>query len=318
MTTRQIMLLTLAALIPGAAALTFFFGAGILLNVIVAMLTALITDTLMLRLRDKPMASLTDGSTLLTGALLGLCLPPFLPLWLVVFGVAFALIFGKHLYGGTGNNVFNPAMVGYAMLIIAFPLAMSYWPGPGLLVDWRELLQSKLALSAGQPAFDGISAATPLDAYKFRGAETNQEFFAGIQQQNWTSWLWINLAFLAGGLYLCYQKIVPWRLPAAMLCSLGLLAAIFYDSGSSDSLGSPLFHLFTGATMMAAFFIITDPVTCPTYGHGLIVFGVGVAMISFIIRSIGAYPEGIAFAVLLMNACSPLIDQIMRQRAVPR
>lgn len=290
MKTPVIMRTTLAALLPGTAAWCYVFGAGAFINLGVAIVTAIAVEAAVLKIRSKPLARVFDGTVVLTGALLGLCLPPLLPIWLVVLGVAFAVIFGKHLYGGMGNNVFNPAMIGFAMLIVSFPLAMSTWP---------------------ESSVDGISAATPLDAYRFRGAATNDEFFTDAVTVNWHQWLWINVAFLAGGLVLLQQKIIPWQTPVAFTATLAVLSIAFYDGGSSASLGSPLFHLFSGATMLAAFFILTDPVTCPSSHRGLLAFGVGVGLITFIIRTHGAYPEGVAFGVLLMNAATPLIDHVL-------
>ncbi len=308
--------ITLLALLPGFTVFAWHFGIGVLLNVAVASLTAVIGEALVLKLRSLPLSSLADGTAALTGALLGLCLPPLLPFWMVAIGAGFAIVFGKHLYGGSGNNVFNPAMVGFAMLIISFPLAMSHWPAPfstnSGFTDAGTSFTTKLNTSAAQEHYDGITAATPLDAYKFRIASTNDEFFSvsGTQETNWQTWASINLAFLIGGLFLLYRKLIPWQIPASFLVTLGVLSLVFYDGGSSASLGSPAFTLFTGASMLTAFFIATDPVTSPGHRVGLLVFGAGVGLIVFIIRSWGAYPEGVAFAILLMNATAPLIDHV--------
>ena len=308
--------ITLLALLPGFAVFAWHFGIGVLLNVALASLTAVIGEALVLKLRSRPLNSLADGTAVLTGALLGLCLPPLLPFWMVAIGAGFAVVFGKHLYGGSGNNVFNPAMVGFAMLIISFPLAMSHWPAPfstnSGFTDAVTSFTTKLNTSAAQEHYDGITAATPLDAYKFRIASTNDEFFSvsGTQETNWQTWASINLAFLLGGLFLLYRKLIPWQIPASFLATLGVLSLVFYDGGSSASLGSPAFTLFTGASMLTAFFIATDPVTSPGHRVGLMVFGAGVGLIVFIIRSWGAYPEGVAFGILLMNATAPLIDHV--------
>jgi electron transport complex protein RnfD len=197
-----------------------------------------------------------------------------------------------------GKNLFNPAMVGYAVLIVSFPLAMSDWTTP---VNFPQLSEAM---------FDGVSAATPLDEFKFRGALTVDEFWQQSGETNWFAWLLINAGFLTGGLYLLATRVCTWMAPVSMLTTITLLSILFYDSGSSGSFGSPLFQLFSGATMMGAFFIVTDPVTSPDSFRGQFIFGVGVGLLTFIIRNYGAYPEGLAFAVLLMNGCSPLIDHI--------
>lgn len=312
MNTRKIMIHTLLGLVPGTVMYIYQFGLGVFFNVLICILFALATDGIVFALRRRSWQ--IDFSSLLTAALLGLCLPPLLPLWMAALATVFALLFGKHIYGGTGNNVFNPAMVGYAVLIVSFPLAMSFWPA-GAANNPDQLVQAKLAWTQMTPAFDSVTSATPLDGYKFREAMTNQEYFNGTAADQFNKWLAINMAFLIGGLYLIYTKIITWQVPATYLGTLTVLSVLFYDGGSSASLGSPLFHLMTGATMMAAFFIITDPVSRPSLSHGVIVFAAGVAFITYIIRTIGGYPEGVAFAVLLMNAASPLIDHcILRLR----
>ena len=308
MSAAKVMTTTLVALVPGGLVATWLFGIGIALNVLVAILIALAIESIMLRITGKPISNLLDGTAVLTGALLGLCLPPLLPFWMIGVAILFALVFGKHMYGGTGQNVFNPAMIGYAVLIVSFPLAMSLWPEPETSDDLINILAAKSTFSADRTAYDGVSAATSLDAYKFRAGQTDEEFFTESQSRNWQSWAWINFAFLLGGGYLLYRKIISWHAPVALLGTIGLLALLFYDAGSSQSLGSPLFHLFSGATMLAAFFIVTDPVTCPSYTRGIILFAITIGLLTFIIRSTGAYPEGIAFSVLLANALSPLID----------
>ncbi|MBD3647289.1 MAG: RnfABCDGE type electron transport complex subunit D, partial [Pseudomonadales bacterium] len=189
------------ALIPGAAALVWYFGPGVIVNLTVALVSALTFEALVLYVRGRPLSHLLDGSAAVTGLLLGLCLPPFLPVWMIVIGCLFAIVFAKHLYGGLGQNVFNPAMVGYAVLIIAFPLAMSQWSSP--LDPWQSFSQI-LTTKLGGPVADGITMATPLDTFKFRGALTVSEVWQmgpGFGVVSGTGWESINLAFLLGGLY---------------------------------------------------------------------------------------------------------------------
>jgi len=298
MKTHNLMVQVLLALVPGTVALTYLFGSGIIINVGAAMLFALLLELTVLGVKQVPASTIRDGSALLTGALLGLALPPGLPLWMTLIGCIFAIIFAKHFYGGLGQNLFNPAMVGYAVLIISFPLAMSDWSFPTNLTVSRDGL------------VDGISAATPLDEFKFRGVLTVDEYWLRFGEENWFAWVIINTGFLAGGLYLLAIRACTWMAPVSMLATLAILSILFYDSGSSNSFGSPLFQLFTGATMMGAFCIVTDPVTSPDCVIGQFVFGTGVGLLTFIIRNFGAYPEGLAFAVLLMNGASPLIDHI--------
>ncbi|MFT4854017.1 MAG: electron transport complex protein RnfD, partial [Saprospiraceae bacterium] len=266
--TPRIMHQVLLALLPGITALCYFFGIGIMLNIAIACISALLTEALVLRARQRSLASLKDGSALVVGILLALALPPLLPVWIIVLGSAFGMLFGKHLYGGLGHNPFNPAMVGYAALIVSFPLLMSHWPSPGAAPAWIDVINVKFSplLSSATGSVDMLSGATALDSFKFRGALTIAEawqadagfgVFAGI------GWEWINGGFLLGGIYLLATRVIPPMAPLGMLAGLTICAILFYDSGSSQSLGSPLFHLFSGATMLGAFFIVTDPVSSP-------------------------------------------------------
>ena len=334
----SMMWLTLLALVPGLLAMTWQLGPGVLLNVLTAGATALLTEALALPLLfpktpdtapSKRPTTLRDGSALLTGVLIGLAVPPLLPFWMLMLGVVFGMVFGKLIYGGLGKNLFNPAMVAWAMLILSFPLAMSQWPTPATLAspatpttptspatpDWGEgVIAAKVQLTAGRPDYDGLSRATPLDKFKFRGALTSEEFFTLEETRNLRAWVYINLGFLVGGLLLLWLRIVPWVLPISFLGGLLLLALAFQDGGSSTGLGSPGLHLFSGATMLAAFFILTDPVTSPSLNQGLVIFALGAALLTWVIRVAGAYPDGVAFAVLLMNGASPLIDHLLSRR----
>ena len=310
MNTTGMMRDTLVALIPGAVMYIWVFGIGILINLVATALAALFVEALMLKSRGQSLNHLRDCSALATAVLLALCLPPFLPIWQAALGVTFALVFGKHIYGGLGKNLFNPAMVGFAVLILAFPLTMTQWPAPDSAQDASSVFASKLVIQGERPEYDGRTGATPLDSYKFRSGLTNSEFFDEENTRHWQAWFQINVAFLLGGLFLIYRGIVGWQIPASFLGSLLLLALLFYDNGSSTSLGSPALHLFTGGTMLAAFFILTDPVTSPARKDLLRAYGAAIAIITYIIRVAGAYPEGIAFSVLLLNACVPLMDHI--------
>ena len=314
MKTLSMMQWTLLALIPGTLAYACIFGVGILINILVVCGTAVATEAMVMHLRGQSVRLLLDGTALVAAWLLALCLPPLLPVWQAMVGIGLGLVFGKHVYGGLGKNLFNPAMVGFAILIVSFPLSMSEWPAINDHQTIAEVLAAKTRSDKADAAYDGMSRATPLDAYKFRAGLTNAEFFSPSAEINWHAWLTINLAFLLGGMILLYRKIISWQAPAGFLLALSLLAMLFYDSGSSMSLGSPVFHVFSGATMLAAFFIITDPVTSPMHKELLLLYGALIGAITFLIRVTGAYPEGVAFAVLLTNACTPLMDHLASLR----
>ena len=291
---QRVMLQVLLALLPVAIVQLWLYGPGTLQLLAVASVTALGSEALALRLRRRaPRPFLSDGSVLVTAALLALALPPTLPWWLVAFGTVVAVLLGKHAYGGLGQNPFNPAMVGYAVLLVSFPLEMTRWPAPG--ADW-----------------DALTGATALDALRngLRESYTMEEIRSGAEfgAIGATDGEWVNLAALAGGLYLLARRVVRWHIPVAMLLGLAVPAAIANALDPGGHAGS-LFQLASGATMLGAFFIATDPVSAATSDRGRLVYGAGIGVITWAIRTWGGYPDGIAFAVLLMNVAAPLIDR---------
>lgn len=329
MTTTRIMMLVLAATLPGVAAMTWFFGFGTLVNIAWACVVALACEVLALQLRRRPVGFyLRDGSALVTAVLLAIALPPAAPWWLILIGVAFAILIAKHLYGGLGYNPFNPAMIGYVVLLISFPVEMTRWPAPlgamegGLPGVTAESVLGPLAalqqfLGIATSSIDAYTMATPLDVLK----QNTSLLMADLRQQNpqfgrWggTGWEWANLGFLAGGLFLLYRRVFTWHAPIAMLAALTIMAALFYDGGSAASGGSPLFHLFAGATMFGAFFIVTDPVTSAVSTRGRLIYGATIGVLVYVIRHWGNYPDAIAFAVLLMNFAAPLLDHYTQPR----
>lgn len=311
-----VMLRVVYALIPAIAVYAWLFGWGVIINLLLATVTALATEAIMLRLRRHPITFfLKDGSALVTALLLGMALPPLAPWWLIVIGSAFALVFGKHLYGGLGFNPFNPAMVGYVMLLISFPREMTTWAAPLGLNGGLNLSQSLgLVFGGTLPAgisIDSLTSATVLDTLKtqLKLDQTINQISANpiFGAMGGTGWQWVNLAILGGGLWLIYKKVISWHVPVAMLGSLALMALIFFAI-APETHASPLFHLFSGAAMLGAFFIATDPVSGATSLKGRLWFGAGVGILTYIIRSWGGYPDAVAFAVLLMNMAAPTID----------
>jgi electron transport complex protein RnfD len=311
------MLHVLFALVPAIIAMVHFFGPAVLINIGLAVSVALVSEALLLQLRQRPvMPFLTDGSATVTAILLAMAIPPLSPWWLTTVGVLFAIIFAKQLYGGLGYNPFNPAMVGYVLLLLSFPLEMTTWlPAISLaehpvgLFDAFQLIFYG-ASSSGLTA-DVVSGATPLDAMKTQIGQSfdpklilSQPLFGLV---GGVAWEWINIWFAVGGLYLIYKQVISWHVPVAMLGSLFVLSGISFLI-SPDAAASPLFHLLSGGTMIGAFFIATDPVSGSTTLKGRLVFGAGVGLLVYIIRAWGGYPDGVAFAVLLMNMAVPLID----------
>jgi electron transport complex protein RnfD len=309
------------ALVPGTAACVAFFGWGVLVNIALASVTALASEALMLRLRGRPVAPfLMDGSALLTAVLLGLALPSLAPWWLTVVATAFAIVIAKQLYGGLGYNPFNPAMIGYVVALISFPKEMTSWLTPHL-GGQLDLLQTLAAQFSGHlPSglhLDAISSATPLDTMKtqLKLSHTLTEIQAGPAFGSFggVGWEWVGLGYLAGGLWLLYRGVIRWHIPLGVLGGLAVMALIF-NLVDSDAYASPLVHLFSGGAMLGAFFIATDPITASTTERGRLIYGAGIGILTYIIRTWGGYPDGIAFAVLLMNMAAPTIDYYTRPR----
>ncbi len=311
---QSVMLRVMAALIPGIAAYVWFFGAAILVQLALASVAALAAEALMLSLRGKPLTLfLTDGSALVTAWLIALTFPSIAPWWLTVFATVAAIVIAKHLYGGLGQNPFNPAMVAFALMIVAYPQLMSQWPAAG-----NHEFAAQLQAIFGTRTIDAIDAmtmATPLDALRtaLHSAEAKTTVAGALQsstasgQFGGKGWEWVGVGYLLGGLWLIQQRIITWHMPAAFIAALFVLAGLFSLVDSTQFAG-PMFHLFTGGAMLGAFFIVTDPVSGATTPRGKLIFAAGVGLLTWVIRTFGAYPDGIAFAVLLMNITAPLID----------
>ncbi len=313
----QIMLRVLIALIPGIAIYVWYFGPAILVSITLASITALATEALMLKLRNRPLKPfLTDCSALITAWLLALSVPALAPWWLVVVGTAFGIAIAKHLYGGLGNNPFNPAMIGYAVLIISFPLHMTHWLTPhglgGIDLTFAEELNYIFggALPQGLK-LDAVTMATPLDTLKTQlhlgvaiGEIRNMPIYGHLAGKGGEM---MAIGFAIGGIYLIFTRVINWLIPAVYLGALFIIASIFHLIDPAHYV-TPLFHWFAGAAMLGAFFIYTDPVGGPTTFKGRLIYASGAALLTYLIRTFGGFPDGVAFAALLMNLGVPLID----------
>ncbi len=315
----QVMRRVLYALVPAIVALIWLFGWGILFHIAIASAVALAAEATMLAIRGKSSRLyLSDCSALVTAWLLAVSLPSLAPWWITALGVGFAIVVAKQLYGGLGYNPFNPAMVGYVVLLISFPLEMSRWPALGHELG---LLDTAQLIFAGQLpnglTLDALSGATPLDTVKTQlglGKSINEihtgpvfGIFAG------EGWEWVSLALLAGGLWLVYTRTAAWQIPAGMLGAMALIAGVFYAVDPQAN-ASPWFHLLSISSIYGAFFIATDPVSASTTPRGRLLYGAGIGVLAYIIRGFGAYPDGVAFAVLLMNIAAPTIDYYTQPR----
>ena len=305
--TPNVMAWVLVALLPGLAGMTFYFGLGVFWNLFWLSALCLATEVLVVALRTGSLSpallraplqnNLGDGTTLLAAWLIAICLPPYVSIQILAVAALASIGLAKHAYGGLGNNIFNPAMVGYAVILLSFPQALAAWPALG---------------GAENLASDALSGATYLSEFRYRDAMTVDEFLLNnpqVMHQQIIAGL-----FLLGGLGLIYLRIISWRIPLALLITVGLLASVTYDQGSTQSMGSAWFHWATGGTMAAAFFVATDPVTHPSRHSHQIIFAVSIGILLFVIRTQGNLPDGIAFAVLLANCATPLLNRIHRQR----
>jgi Na+-translocating ferredoxin:NAD+ oxidoreductase subunit D len=316
------MLKVLLALVPGIAAYVWVFGGGVLVTIALGTLTALAAEAIMLKLRRRPVHPfLMDFSAVITSWLLALAIPPLAPWWLIVVGTSFAIVVAKQLYGGLGYNPFNPAMIGYAVLLISFPAIMTKWPAALQLAQTplsftdqlHYIFSGLLPLDSNLIAvkLDAVTSATPLDYLKTQlklnhhvTSITQAPLFGALGGKGAE---YVSIAYLLGGLYLWQQKIISWHLPTAFLGMLALISGVFWLVNPAH-FATPLFHLFSGASMLCAFFIITDPISGPTTPNGKLWFAAGVAIITYLVRIYGGYPDGVAFAVIFMNICVPLID----------
>ncbi|MBI4006260.1 MAG: RnfABCDGE type electron transport complex subunit D [Gammaproteobacteria bacterium] len=318
----RVMRQVIYALIPGIILSIWIFGWGILIHCLLTVIFALSLEALMLHLRKRSLQMfLYDGSAVVTGLLFALTISPFAPWWIDLAGICFAIVVAKHIYGGLGYNMFNPAMAGYIFVLICFPVELTVWPLAKGIADVNVgFIDTLSIIFAGQSSvtgIDGFSGATSLDYMKSQlsGMAMVSEIrtsplFGSLGGKGSE---WIAFAWLAGGVWLLLQGVIKWHMPVTFIASFFIISLLFYWYDASIYL-SPVFNLFAGGTMLAAFFIVTDPVTSSTTPKGQLIFAAGIGVITYMIRSWGSYPDGIAFAVLIMNAAVPLIDSYTRPK----
>jgi len=325
----RVMTTVLVALLPGVAAYVWSFGAGLLINMAIATVSACAAEGLILWLRQRDIApTLCDGSACVTAVLIAFALPPLLPWWIPAIAAAAAIVLGKQLFGGLGTNPFNPAMVGYVIVLLSFPAEMVQWLAPsGAVTQSPELsffAQLEYAFAGRLPAeltVDAVTQATPLDL--MRVGLANMQTVPEIRAQSLfgafggTGWQLIACALALGGCFLWQQRIIGWQIPIAVTVGVALPALLLHIVDASRFPG-PAHHLLNGATMLGAFFIATDPVTAAASNRGRLYYGAGIGMLTYAIRTWGGYADGVAFAVLLMNAAVPLIDRVTRPRIYGR
>lgn len=319
---QKVMLWVAFTLLPATLAHIYYFGIGILVQMVLAIGSAYVFEWWCLKWRKQPIRPfITDLSALVTAWLFVLCISPIAPWYVAVVGMFFAIVVAKHLFGGIGHNIFNPAMVGFCVILIAFPQSMSLWLPPTGLLEAVSSIKTLNFMETINWVFtgmrmehiDAITAATPLSAVQtglqqgFSLSEvTNQPIFGDLGGMGWE---WIANWLFIGGMILLYRGIITWHVPAAVLMTTIAVATPFHLF-NADVFMSPQQHVFSGGIMLAAFFIATDPTSGCSSFKGKIIFGAGVATLTVLIRNFGAFPDGVAFAVLLMNMSAPLIDRM--------
>jgi len=315
MTTQRAMLDVLLALLPTTLAALWFFGISALLVLGACIAGSLLTEWAFSP-KDDRQRRLLDGSGLLTGLLLGLTLPPGLPMWMAFIGGAVAIGLGKIIWGGLGQNLFNPALVGRAFLLATFPIAMTTWSVHGGPSDFFQVQATNLALPFMNLGYDAVSAATPLGLMKFQHQDTA---LLDLLMGNTSGSLGetSGLLLLLGGLYLWLRRDFDWRIPAGILLTVALFSGILFAINSEIYPG-PLFSVFSGGLLIGALFMATDPVTSPLTPKGTWIFAVGIGFLVVLIRIFGGFPEGVMYAILLMNAATPLIDRYTQARVFGR
>lgn len=311
LTTSKAMSDVVLALAPATLAGIWFFGLGALLVLAASIAGAMLTEWAFSPAAERR-SRMLDGSGLITGLLLGLSLPPALPLWMAFLGGVVSIGLGKLIWGGLGYNLFNPALVGRAFLLATFPVAMTTWKVQTGPADFFDVPTSILALPFLQATYDGMSAATPLGLMKFEG-ESTVLWDLAIGNTSGCIGETSGLLLILGGIYLLLRRDLDWRIPVSILLSVAAFSLILFLI-DSDRFPGPLFSLFSGGLLLGAIYMATDPVTSPITPKGAWIFGVGVGLLVVLIRIFGGFPEGVMYAILLMNAATPLIDRYTQPR----
>lgn len=318
----KIMWTVSASLVPAAAWSIWLFGLPALQVILGTVLFSAAFEAVSQRLAGKP-TTITDGSAVLTGLILALTLPPGLPLWICAVGAFISIVVAKAVFGGLGQNPFNPAMTGRVFLLIAFPGPLTRWivpMGTGDTLFGQPVTAYDAAggmVELGAKGVDAITAATPLGLLAEKGAHAvaalsqSPEIFIG--QLNGSLGETSGLLLLLGGIFLLLRRIISWHIPVTFLGTVAVFAAVTYGV-NPDQYAGPAFHVFTGGVMIGAWFMATDYVTSPMFPMGKIVFGIGCGVLTMVIRLWAGYPEGVSFAVLLMNATVPIIDRYTRPK----
>lgn len=304
--TKKIMYGVVIALVPAMLISFYYFGLSAIILTLVAILSCVFFEWIIQKYLIKGKTSITDGSAVITGLLLAFNVPTSLPIWMLVIGALIAIGVAKMSYGGLGKNPFNPALVGRVFLLISFPVDMTTWPKPTLPFATTDF------------TVDGLTGATPLGIIKegLSQGQTIEQLQSKLPdyadmlfgQMGGSLGEVSAIAIILGGLYMLFRKIITWHIPVSFIGTALVFSLVLWFIDPTHYV-NPLFHLVTGGLMLGAIFMATDMVTSPMNKMGQIIFGVGCGLLTILIRVWGAYPEGVSFAILLMNAVTPLINK---------
>ncbi len=307
-TTRKLMFGVVIALAPALAASVYFFGTGAIIVTLVSVLACVATEYLIQKFILKMKPSVSDGSAVVTGLLLAFNVPSNLPVYIIIIGAIVSIGVAKMTFGGLGNNPFNPALVGRVFLLISFPVQMTSWPVP-------------TGFKTGY--LDAVTGATPLGIMSegIKNGETVAALMEKVPSHMQLFYGYMGgsmgeiaaLALILGGLYMIYRKIITWHIPVTILLTVAIFTGILWVVDPTKY-ADPVFHLLTGGIMLGAIFMATDYVTSPMTAKGMVIYGIGIGVITVLIRTWGAYPEGVSFAILIMNAFVPLLNMYIKPK----
>ncbi|MFI1773005.1 RnfABCDGE type electron transport complex subunit D [Thalassobellus citreus] len=307
-TSKKLMYDVVIALIPAFLVSLYVFGISALIATSVAIASCMLFEYVIQKYLLKTDVTITDGSALITGILLAFNLPATLPIWMIIVGSLIAIGVAKLSFGGLGFNIFNPALVGRVFLLVSFPVQMTMWP---------------TAIENNTTLVDAVTGATPLGVIKegLQYGETMTEISSKIPSAIDMLFGFTGgslgemsaIALLLGGLYLIIRKVITWHIPVTLLASMAVITGVFWFI-NAEQYANPIIHLLSGGAILGAFYMATDLVTSPMTKKGMIIFAIGIGLITVLIRLFGAYPEGISFAILIMNAFVPLINKYFKPR----
>ena len=307
-TTRKLMFGVVIALAPALAASVYFFGTGAIIVTLVSVLACVATEYLIQKFILKTKPSVSDGSAVVTGLLLAFNVPSNLPVYIIIIGAIISIGVAKMTFGGLGSNPFNPALVGRVFLLISFPVQMTSWPVPtGFKTGYLDAVTGATPLGIMSEGIKNGETVTAL----MEKVPSHMQLFYGYMGGSMGEIA--AVALILGGLYMIYRKIITWHIPVSVLLTVAVFTGILWGVDPAKY-ADPLFHLLTGGIMLGAIFMATDYVTSPMTAKGMIIYGIGIGVITVLIRTWGAYPEGVSFAILIMNAFVPLLNMYIKPK----